>query len=357
MAMLLAWRLPRAFSATVPASDDTNMPGSVQLRFQPCEPDRSLPGSEAGVDVGGIRSCPWDATPPTSSRVFSSSFRSLDEVARKAVPDSWSQIAWSVDSASRTPENDPCDKPTGVKRFLCDSRALGRRLMLREPGDAYRALGIFGTAGALFAERNDIRDAVLEHRSSTRTHLYRDAQTLGKGATAPLIATALYVAGKATSNSYHTESAQILAESTLYAGILAVTGQFVLASERPEDGRAVHFFRRMGHSVSGDVAIAASVVAPLDRRYLRFRPEDGPGRKFLRVSGRTVLYAALMLTAMQRMDADKHWAPDVFLGAAAGLTAGYSICSAHEPARLADVHPRRPAVVPTTGGLSLVWSF
>jgi len=110
------------------------------------------------------------------------------------------------------------------------------------------------------------------------------------------------------------------------------------------------------------VAIAASAVAPLDRRYLRIGPNDGRGRKFLKITGRSLLYAALALTAAQRVDANKHWAPDVFLGAAAGLTAGYSICSAHAPPendaqRDHAAGSLRPTLVPVAGGLALSWSF
>ena len=71
----------------------------------------------------------------------------------------------------------------------------------------------------------------------------------------------------------------------------------------------------------------------------------------------TSLGTYLMLTAAQRMDADKHWAPDVFLGAAAGLTAGYSICTAHEAVKMPRTDSRHPNIVPTGNGLALAWSF
>lgn len=255
-----------------------------------------------------------------------------------------------------------CARPTGFKRFACDSRALGRTLTLRHPRDRSRALGVLAGAGALFAERRDIQEYFQDHHRTSRTHYYDAARNLGKGGAAPLFAAALYITGKASGDSYHTESAQILLESMLYGGVLALTGQFVIASDRPEDGTAVHTLRSNGHGVSGDVALAASVVAPLDRRYLRIGPNDGRGRKFLKVTGRGLLYTALALTAAQRVDADKHWAPDVFLGAAAGLTAGYSICSAHEPPpnnaqRGRGASSFQPTLVPIAGGLALSWSY
>lgn len=254
--------------------------------------------------------------------------------------------------------DDLCDRPTGWKRFLCDSRALGRHLALREPGDRWRALGVLGATGFLYGEREHIRHFVLAHRTPARTRVYNKARILGKGIAMPIAASLLYLDGKLTSNSYHVESAQILVESTLYGSLLAGLGQVVIASERPEDGNAVHFFRGGGHGASGDVALAASVVAPLDRRYLRLAPGDRTGRRVFKIMGRAGLYAALALTAAQRMDADRHWAPDVLLGAAAGLTAGYSTCSAHDPSRTTDgARSKRAHIVPIPGGLSAAWSF
>lgn len=254
-----------------------------------------------------------------------------------------------------------CARPTGWRRFVCDSRALGGRLLLRGSGDPARALGTLATAAVLFAERKEIQDYAQDHRSSSRTRLYDAGRNLGKGAATPVFAAGFYLAGKLAHDSYQTETAQVMLESTLYAGLLAVSGQLVLASDRPRVGDRVRFFHGGGHGVSGDVAIAASVVAPLDRRYLRWRDEDSPGTKILKTAGRSALYTALALTAFQRIDAGAHWAPDVFLGAAAGLTAGYSICSEHETAREtaqgARPDPVRPSLVPIPGGFALQWSF
>src|SRR5439155_11104495 len=118
--------------------------------------------------------------------------------------------------------------------------------------------------------------------------------------------------GKLSHESYHVESAQVLLESMLLAGVIAGTGQTVLSSERPRDGKKVHFFRTGGHGVSGDVTLAASIVAPIDRRYLRIKAGDDGWTKLFKVAGRSVLYAGVGLTALERMDTRAHWAPDVF---------------------------------------------
>jgi hypothetical protein len=239
--------------------------------------------------------------------------------------------------------------------------ALGRRLALREPGDTRRALTIAAVTGALYAIRDDIRHEVDERRSPSRTRLYDDARTLSKGWVSPLIAGSLLLAGKVGRNPRNVETAQIMLESTAYSAAVASSGSFILAAERPEDGSSVDVFRTSGRGVSLDVALAASVVAPLDRRHLRWRDTDGGWVRAAKATGRGLLYGALGLTAMQRLDADKHWAPDVFLGAAAGLSVGYSICSAHEgaapPARGPAPARRRASVNLQPNGIGLRWEF
>ena len=255
--------------------------------------------------------------------------------------------------------------PTGWRRFLCDSRALGRRLTLQEPGDTRRFLEVAGTTGLLYTARESIQEEIREHRSASRTRLYQDGRAISKGIVAPLLAGGFLAVGKISGASNETETAQILLESAFYSAALAGVGSFVLAAKRPEEGTAVRAFRTGGHGVSLDVALAGSVVAPLDRRHLRFRPEDGGLRRILKLAARGALYSALGLTALQRMDADKHWAPDVFLGAAAGLTTGYSLCAAHESRSPGesdrDPGPPKPGASPAVsflpGGFLLHWSL
>jgi len=216
-------------------------------------------------------------------------------------------------------------------------------------------------AGLLYAGRDEIQEQVREHRSSGRTDLLEGGRLLSRGVVSPLLAGAFFLTGRMTGQSRYTETSQILLESTLFSVALAEAGSFVLAAERPEDGDSVRFFSSGGHGVSLDVALAASVVAPIDRRHLRFKPGDGRSRKIGKVAVRSVLYTAVGLTALARMDADKHWAPDVFLGAASGLAVGYSLCSAHEaPARGSGTPPAgrwHPSVSAVPGGILLSWSL
>ena len=124
----------------------------------------------------------------------------------------------------------------------------------------------------------------------------------------------------------------LLLESMEYSAVTAYGGSFVLAAERPKQGESIRFLDTEGHGVSLDAALAASVVAPLRRQYLRVRPHDRPAMRAWKRTATVLLYGGAALTGYQRMDRDKHWAPDVFLGFVAGHRVGRTLCEAHEPA-------------------------
>ena len=138
------------------------------------------------------------------------------------------------------------------------------------------------------------------------------------------------------------------------SGAAASIGQFVLATERPEDGDAVYFFRTGGHGVSGDVAFAASIIPPLRRQYLRVKPGDTTGKKILKHSLSALLYSGMVFTALQRIDADKHWAPDVFLGMVTGLGVGRTLGEAHDKA---EQQRSRLAFGVVPGGVAVMWTW
>ena len=53
-------------------------------------------------------------------------------------------------------------------------------------------------------------------------------------------------------------------------------------------------------------------------------------KRWLKRGALGLLYAGAGLTALQRIDDDKHWAPDVFLGLVNGFTVGEMLCHARE---------------------------
>lgn len=224
----------------------------------------------------------------------------------------------------------PVVRPFGFHRLADDTRYLAALPWRLDRKGRNRALVVTWTTAGLYVFRREIRDWALDHRSGGTQNVLDDARIMGKGAFAPGLALIAYTASLFTDRDRERETAQMLLESVAFSAIGAAGGQFVLATERPEDGDAVRLFRTRGHGVSGDAAIAASVVEPLRCQYLRVRPGDSRGKRIWKRTASGVLYAGVALTAYQRIYADKHWAPDAFLGTAVGLGVGRALCRAHE---------------------------
>ncbi|MBZ5638766.1 MAG: hypothetical protein LAO51_08410 [Acidobacteriia bacterium] len=256
-------------------------------------------------------------------------------------------------SAPDEPSGAQADSPTPARPY--GFRTLGRdtRYLFTRPAhldrQGWTRLGAtLAAAGGLFALRHEIRDFSQEHLSTGRTRLLDDVRgIMGGPGLAVGLSLATWAASFATHEDREKETAQLLLESLGYSVAVAGVGQFVLASERPREGVHVHFFHLHGHGVSGDASIAASIVAPIRRQYLRIDPDDTRGRRFLKRAGTGLLYGGAILTAWQRVNSESHWAPDAFLGLANGFAVGEMLCDAHALAR-----ERRVAfsVVPVRGG-------
>lgn len=225
--------------------------------------------------------------------------------------------------------------PFGLRQLGYDTRYLLTRPAHLDGRGAAKVAGAAGTAAALYFVRDDIREFFQDHRSGGRERLLKGTHTMGKGAFAPALALTSYLASFATHNDREKETSLLLLESMGFSVMFAGAGQFVLSSQRPEEGDRVRLLRTGGHGVSADAALAASVVAPLRRQYLVVRDGDGAWRRGLKRGAAGLLYAGAVLTAFQRIDQDKHWAPDAFLGTVVGLTVGEILCDAHARARRA----------------------
>lgn len=243
-------------------------------------------------------------------------------------PDATSQAMGRPDSKVPSPTVPP-PKPYGFRQAGYDLRYLVRRPAHLDRRDKILLTAAVATAGTLFLLRDEIRDWAQEHRTESRSEFLQDVRTMGKGAFAPALALVFYGSSFATRKDREKETALLLVESAGISYVTALLGSTVLAVERPEDGDSVQFFDFDGHGVSVDAALAASIVPPLRCQYLRIRPEDGGGKRFWKRFATGLLYTGAALTAYQRIDQDKHWAPDAFLGMATGLAVGEILCEAH----------------------------
>jgi hypothetical protein len=221
-------------------------------------------------------------------------------------------------------------KPYGLRRLGYDSRYLLSRPFNLDRADRKRFGVTLAVAASLFLLREEIQEVVQENRSPSRSDLLDDVRVMGHGRFAPALALSFYLSSFLTDDGREKETAQMLLESMAFSAAGAALGSYVLASERPEEGDSVHFFSTEGHGVSLDAALAASVVEPLRCQYLRVEPHDSGWIRFWKRSGSGLLYTGAALTALQRLDDDKHWAPDAFLGVMTGLAVGRTLCEAHD---------------------------
>ncbi|HEX5043728.1 MAG TPA: hypothetical protein VFV75_12530 [Candidatus Polarisedimenticolaceae bacterium] len=225
---------------------------------------------------------------------------------------------------------DPATPDVGWERLKQDVHLLATKPFQLDRAGKRQALFVAGATLGLYGLRHEIRREVQEGRSEDRSDLLQHARWMSRGAAAPVLALGAWGASFVTHDPREKETAQLLLTSAGMSAAIAGMGSFVLASERPEDGDAVHLFRTSGHGVSLDASLAASIVPPLRCQYLRVRPGDGRPARWLKRGTLALLYAGAGLTALQRIDDDKHWAPDVFLGLVNGFTVGEMLCHARE---------------------------
>jgi membrane-associated phospholipid phosphatase len=223
----------------------------------------------------------------------------------------------------------PSPAPYGFQQIKKDVKYVFTRPLYLDDSDKRDLLQTVFATGGLYMTREDIRDWVRDRQSPGTEQFLQNVRTMGKGAFAPALAAVFWTASYATKSPREKETAVLLLESMAFSGLGAAVGQFVIASERPETGNDVRFFRTGGHGISTDAALAASVVEPLRRQYLQFAPGDGNGAKAGKAFASALLYAGAGLTAYQRIYDDKHWAPDAFLGVMTGLTVGEALCESH----------------------------
>jgi len=245
--------------------------------------------------------------------------------------------------------------PYGFRQIGRDTRYLFTRPFHLDRTGWLKVAATFGTAAVLYIDRELNRDRVQERRTPTLDSFLQEPRIMGKGAFAPSLALISYGASFATHDDREKETAVLLLESMAFTGVLVGVGRFVLSTERPDEGNDIHFFKGDGHGFSGDAGLAASVVPVLRNQYLRVAPEDGGGLRFWKRSATGLLYTGAFLTAYQRMNNDKHWAPDVFLGLVTGFTVGQILCDSHD--RVREEAGSHASVTALPGGVGVKWTF
>lgn len=239
--------------------------------------------------------------------------------------------------------------PAAASRLGANARFVLSRPFHADRRGKLRIASVVAGTVVLYGLRHEIRDAFRDRPSEGRSRVLDAARTMGKGAFAPSLALVLWSTSWGDGDPRGREAAALVLQSAAISALLAEAGSFVLAAERPRDGDSVRALSADGHGVSLDAALAASVVVPMRRLYLRTDPEDSKAKRVGKRAASALLYAGAVATGLQRIDADAHWAPDAFLGLATGFAVGGALCDATgvPRTRRADwsVSPSREGVV------------
>jgi hypothetical protein len=213
-----------------------------------------------------------------------------------------------------------------------------------------------GSVAALYLVREEVAEGIRRnHNQEIEDVLTTVRDLMGKVGSVGAVSVGYLWAGAARDSDYDRETAQILAESVLYALPIAGVGGRILATQRPAKGDDIGFVEGEGHSISADVTVAASMLAPIIDRHLQPDGDDTPRKIFWKRFGTWSLYSLAGLVAAQRMYTDRHYLPDVVLGYANGLTIGRLIVDNHRGGREWRDRRRRVRIEPGAGGVRIVW--
>jgi membrane-associated phospholipid phosphatase len=214
-----------------------------------------------------------------------------------------------------------------------------------------------GIGASLYLVREDVRDFIQDHHDQISGQVLDAARKMGNAATPVATSLGFWIAGAARDSGRDKETATLLLENLGYAGAITGTMQYVIATQRPRDGDGISYFSSNGHSASGDVTIAASILAPVIERHLLVEPDDGRGVRFWKCFGQVSLYGTAGLVALQRMYVDAHWLPDVYFGYLNGLAVGKLLVDSRRGGREWRDQRRKARVEVTAGigGVRIAW--
>lgn len=263
--------------------------------------------------------------------------------------------AWAVPHAG---DGRASDAPVSWAQVGRDAKyVFGRPAHL--DGRGWTRLGLSLAVGAgLYAVRDDVREFALDHEDQTEENVLNAARYMSRTATPLVIAGGLFIAGAVRDSPRSMETGSVILESLAFASVITGLSQRVLATERPRRGDDINWFGgREGHSVSGDVTIAASMLAPIIDRYLLPEEIDSRGARAWKRTGAVALYSTVGLIALQRIHVDAHYLPDVYLGYLNGLMVGKMVVDSRKGGRewRDRRRARRVEVSLSPGGVTIAW--
>lgn len=279
--------------------------------------------------------------------------------AAEPPPDTGEDLA-SLDTRLRPSALAEMEEPVSDwSDFLQTARSIGFQLAHPTLGRTLAYGGLALGTNYLQDRKHSLAGEAQEERNPRSDRLASLSRPLGEVAV-PAAAIATYLLGRASGSSSLRRTGLVLTESAFFTFAATEIGQFVLSEQRPGEGGQLRYFRGGGHGISGHTSIVASMSVPLDRMFFTLRPEDGAGLKTAKIFGKTLAYGVPVLTGWSRMNDNKHFAWNVFLGLGTGWMTGEMVMNAHEP-RWSRRPERSWSLVPVSDdqgnpGIGIQWS-
>ncbi len=189
--------------------------------------------------------------------------------------------------------------------------------------DWLKTADIFAIGGVLFALDGNIRDAITDSKTSTTTSIANVIHPIGEWQVAAPAIVATYAFSYVIKDPHLGETALLSMESLVLSGIFVQALKTVTHRARPsQDPSAYDFsgpFSSSNHMSfpSGDVNGAFSVASVIAHEY--------PDQHLVAF----ISYGLAGLVGLERMELNKHYASDVFFGAALGYFTGSYIVKQH----------------------------
>ena len=180
---------------------------------------------------------------------------------------------------------------------------------------------VVGGAGLFIGLDEEIRDAFEDNRNSTTDDLSNIFEPFGNGAiTIPALA-GFYIFGHVVDNDRAKRTALIATESFLITGLYTTILKATFGRHRPSTGDSSNAFDGFttDHNSfpSGHTSTAFAIATVFANEY-----EEVPYIK-------PISYGLATLTGLSRMNDEKHWASDVFFGAALGYFTSKTLLHLH----------------------------
>jgi len=232
-------------------------------------------------------------------------------------------VMFSADKAFLFGESHPEDFHLN-KRYLesvfIDLGRVGTSPLKWENKDILRFSAILGSGSLLFLFDRDINDWIKDRRSPFSEDISRIVSPLGDGIFLGSSLIVLYASGELFGNENLRKTALLGLESWIISGMIVTGLKFLIGRERPyvsENSMSFHPFSLSSrhHSFPSGHASSAFAVATT----IADQSEE--------IALDVLAYSLATLVAFSRIHDGKHWASDVFMGAAVGYFVSRKISS------------------------------